>query len=314
VISGLLDPEYFLGGEIALDAAAARDRIEEVIARPLGISVDEAASGIVALTEAKMAATLEEITIGKGYDPRDFTLLTYGGGGPLTSSALAARLEIPRIIVPPSSATFSAWGMLTLDIVHDFSKTMVSKLDALADGDILADAFQVLELRAAEALEREGVPAAKREGHRSIDMRYENQEHTLSVAIGGGSLDSLTLDELRRLFEERHKAVYGYVVADPLEVVAYRVRAVGVLDKPRLPSFEEGGEGADAALKGSRRATHRESGGELEWAIYDRDRLLAGNVIHGPAIVEEPTTTTLVSPAQRLTVDRSGNLVITFAR
>jgi N-methylhydantoinase A len=314
VVSGLLDPEYFLGGEIKLDLSAVRERIAERIARPLGLSVDEAASGIVALTEAKMAAMLEEITISKGHDPRDFTLLTYGGGGPLTASALAARLKIPRVIVPSSSSTFSAWGMLTLDIVHDFSKTAVGSLQSLDERGALAGAFVELEARGVDALDREGVGATDRELHYSIDMRYENQEHTLNVAIAADARDTITSSRLRELFDERHKLVYGYVVTDPVEVVAYRVRAVGTLDKPRRPAVAAGSERSDHALKHARRATHRESGGEFEWRVYDRRLLLSGNVVDGPAIIEEPTTTTLVAPSQRLVVDEAGHLIISFVR
>lgn len=312
--SGLLDPHNFLGGEIELDLAAARRGIEERIAEPLGLSVDDAASGIVALVEAKMAATLEEITIGKGYDPRDFALLAYGGGGSLVAGALAARLEIPRLIVPRSPATFSAWGMLTLDIVHDFSKTAVSKLDHLEAAQLL-ETFAELEAQATSALEREGVPPAKRQAVRSIDMRYENQEHTLSVLLAAGTLDSLTSEQLRaqlrQRFYERHTSTYGYSVADPVEIVVCRVRAIGARDKPRRPSLESGSPSPDQALKGTRWASHRESGGDLEWAIYDRELLKARNVVRGPAIVEEPTATTLVAPYQTLTVDELGNLVIT---
>jgi N-methylhydantoinase A len=308
--SGLLDPAYFLGGEIELDIEAAARGIEERIAGPLGLTLEEAASGIVALTEAKMAAMLEGITIGKGYDPRDFALLAYGGGGPIAASALAARLEIPQIIVPRSPATFSAWGMLTLDVVHDFSKTSVSPLEQL-DRERLTATFADLEAHAADALEREGVPRERRDALRWIDMRYENQEHTLSVPLTVGPLMSLTPAGLRTQFDERHNAAYGYSVSDPVEIVAYRIRAVGSLDKPRRPTTAVKGEDPRHARQATRRAVHRESGGAFDWAVFDRRRLTAGNVVRGPAIVEEPTATTLVAPFQKLTVDGFGNLLIT---
>lgn len=312
LVSGLLDPERFLGGEIVLDVAAARRGIEEKIAGPLGLSVDEAASGIVALTEAKMAGMLEEITIGKGHDPRDFTLLAYGGGGPLAASALAARLEIPRVVVPCSPATFSAWGMLTLDVVHDFSRTSVAKLEHLQPAH-LSETFAELEARAAAALERDGIPPEKRQLLRSIDMRYENQEHTLGVPVGSGSPEALGSARLREQFDERHRAAYGYAVSDPVDVVTYRLRAVGSLDKPRPAALRDAAASAAEAFKGRRSALHRESGGSFEWAVYDRELLGPGTAIRGPAIVEEPTATTLVAPGQTVTVDRLGNLVLTRA-
>lgn len=311
LVSGLLDPERFLGGEMALDVEAARRGIRSAIAEPLGLTLEEAAAGIVTLTEAKMAATLEELTIGKGHDPREFSLLVYGGGGSLVASALASRLGIPRVVVPPSPATFSAWGMLTLDVVHDFARTSLAALHGLRPDDLRAR-FAELEEQAQAALDREGVARERRASLHSVDMRYEGQEHTLTIPLQASFLASPDTAELRRIFDELHAVVYGYSMADPAEVTAYRIRAVGTLDKPRRPTLERGGESAEGARVGGRRALHRESGGELDWAIYDRDLLRAGNRLRGPAIVEEAAATTLVAPGQELEVDDLGNLVITL--
>ncbi len=310
LVNGLIDPDYFLGGEVKLDLEAAQAGIEAQIARPLGVSAQDAADGIVALTEAKMAGTIEEITVGKGFDPRDFSLVAYGGGGPLVASALAGYLEIPTVVVPRSPATFSAWGMLTLDIVHDFSRTQVGMLERL-DARQLEEPFSELKSEAAQALEREGVPPSRRRLIRSVDMRYENQEHTLSVpAADASALEPATL---RARFDEHHQSAYGYSLSEPVEVVAYRVRAVGSLEKPAHPPVPHGSSASDHARKGRRTAQHRESGGLLEWSVYERDRLEAGNRLEGPAIVEEMTTTTLVPPGHTLTIDELGNMVITRA-
>jgi N-methylhydantoinase A len=313
VVTGLLDPENFLGGEIALDVKAARDGIRGKIADPLGLSVHEAASGIVALTEAKMAATLEELTVGKGFDPRDFSLLAFGGGGSLVASALAGRLGIPRVIVPASPATFSAWGALTLDVVHDFARTSLAALETLSPRAVRSR-FAGLEKEANAALQREGIPATRRLLFRSIEMRYEGQEHTLTLPLDTSLVEQLDLGRLRTVFDERHAVVYGYSMADPAEVTGYRIRAVGSLDKPKPPKAAKGGASAAAARKGARTALHRESGGRLEWAIYDRAKLKAENRLRGPAIVEEEAATTLVAPSQELVVDELGNLIITPAR
>ena len=310
LVNGLIDPDYFLGGEVKLDLEAAREGLAAQIARPLGVSLEDAADGIVALTEAKMAATIEEITVGKGFDPRDFALVAYGGSGPLVASALAVYLEIPTVVVPPSPATFSAWGMLTLDIVRDFSRTRVNMLDVL-DAARLSQPFMELETEAARALDREAVPVSRRRLARSVDMRYENQEHTLSVPAPDSH--ALQPEELRIRFDEHHRSAYGYSLSEPIEVVAYRVRAVGSLDKPGRPSLPPGSSASDRACKGRRRARHKDSGGLLEWTVYERDLLQAGNRIEGPAFIEEATTTTLVSPGRVLTIDELGNIVITVA-
>lgn len=307
VVSGLLAAEKFLGGEMSLDASAAREGIRSEIAEPLGLDVEEAASGIVALTEARMAATLEELTIGKGYDPRDFALLAYGGGGSLVACALASKLQIPTTIVPSSPATFSAWGMLTLDVVHDFARTAIAGLDSLEPDDI-ADRFGALRRQAEATLEREGVPTADRQLLQSLDMRYDGQEHTLTVPIESAALDQLDLTVLRSAFDERHAVAYGYSMIDPVEVTAYRIRAVGSLGKPQRPSIERGGPSSDHARSGTRTASHRESGGTFEWSIYARALLRAGNRLSGPSIVEEDAATTLVPPGFSMVVDDIGNL------
>ncbi|MGI9658335.1 MAG: hydantoinase/oxoprolinase family protein [Gaiellaceae bacterium] len=309
LISGILDPDKFLGGEIALDVDAARAGIETRIAEPLGLDLDEAASGIVALTEAKMAATLEELTIGKGLDPREFTLLAYGGGGSLVANALASRLEIPRLIVPTSPATFSAWGMLTLDVVHDFAHTQISNLENI-EAEHVSERFTALEADAHDALERESLPEERRSLLHSIDMRYEGQEHTITVPLGAELIANLDLAELRKTFAAHHEVPYGYSMTDPVEVTGYRIRAVGTLDKPKRPLLESGGEDAAGAEIGSRNAFHRESGGKFDWTVYSRDRLRAGNRLKGPSIVEESSATTIVAPDHELSVDELGNLVI----
>jgi N-methylhydantoinase A len=310
LVSGLLDPTRFLGGEMALDLEAAREGIRDRVADPLGLSVEEAAAGIVTLTEAKMAATLEELTIGKGYDPRDFSLLSFGGGGSLVASALAGRLGIPKVIVPPSPATFSAWGMLTLDVVHDFARTSLGNLATLEPTDF-AERFAGLGEQAKAALDREAIPPGARTLLHSVDMRYEGQEHNLTIPLNSSFLADVDLARLRQVFDEQHSVTYGYSMPDPVEVTAYRIRAVGSLDKPKKPAIPQADGSAEQALKGSRRALHRESGGELDWMIYDRDLLEAGNRVRGPAIVEEAAATTLVSLSQELLVDELGNLLIT---
>jgi N-methylhydantoinase A len=310
LVSGLLDPEDFLGGEIGLLLDRSRQAIAEQIGVPLGMGTEEAAAGIVALAEAKMAATLEELTIGKGKDPRDFTLVAYGGGGSLVAGSLAGRLHIPRVVVPQSPATFSAWGMLTLNVVHDFARTAVQSLAEVTVCDIEA-AFDELARRAEEALRREGVATARRTLLRSVDARYESQEHVLTLPVEETFLRCPNLSALRKTFDRAHQRVYGYALPDPVEITGYRTRAVGVLDKPRQPRLPIGGGGADAARVTFRTAIHTESGGRMEWDVYRRECLGTETRLQGPAIVQETSATTLVGPTDELTVDQLGNLVIT---
>ena len=171
---GLLNPAYFLGGEMQLDYAAARWAIEEKIARPLQIDVAPAASGIFAIAEAKMAGAIREITIEKGFDPRDFALLAFGGSGPFFGCNLARRCDIGKVVVPVAPANFSAWGMLMSDLVHHYSRTLVLDLSE-AKADQPESIFGELEALGAEALEADGIEAADRKIYRSLDMRYSGQ-------------------------------------------------------------------------------------------------------------------------------------------
>ena len=306
LVNGLIDPDYFLGGEIALDADLAAEAIERRIAAPLGVSRDDAASGIVEIVAAKMAATIEEITIGKGHDPRDFTLVAYGGGGPLVAGALASRLEIPRAIVPVAPATFSAWGMLTLDVVHDFSRTRVSPLAELEPSTV-EEILGELTAEAADALAREQIAPEQRRVIASIDLRYDGQEHTLTVPVAERAHDR---EALRRSFEARHESVYGYTNDAAVDVVAYRVRAGGSLPKPAQPSARRATGGVERARKGERETWDRASAERLSSGVFDRALLEHGDVVQGPAIIEEPTATTVVARDQRAGLDALGNIVI----
>jgi N-methylhydantoinase A len=306
LVTGILDHTNFLGGEVVLDIEAAGTGVQRAIGEPLGLETTEAASGIVDLTEAKMASLLEELTIARGQDPRDFALLAYGGGGPLVASALAQRLSISTVVIPPSPATFSAWGMLSLDIVHDFAQTVVTPLE-FVDPSAIRKQFEELERAAHDALASEGVEPARRRLVQSIDMRYEGQEHTLTIPLAAD--ERVEVGHLRSLFDDAHRRAYGYAMADPAEVTAYRVRALGAMDRPRRPEL---GSGLDVSVakKGSREAVHRASGGRLTWEVYDRSKLGPGGAVVGPAIIEEASSTVLVPPGRVATVHVHGSLVI----
>jgi N-methylhydantoinase A len=171
--------------------------------------------------------------------------------------------------------------------------------------------FSELEADAHEAIEREGIAETRRALLHSMDMRYEGQEHTITVPLGAEQIANFNLAALRRSFDELHEVTYGYAMEDPVEATGYRIRAVGTLDKPSRPSLEPGDASAAGARIGTRDTLHRESGGRFTWDVYSREKLLAGNRLEGPAIVEEASATTVVPPGHELTVDELGNLVIT---
>jgi N-methylhydantoinase A len=310
VISGLIDPGYFLGGRLGLDVARARAALDEQVVRPLGLAdIEDAASGIIDLAESKMAAAIESITVEKGHDPREFVLLAFGGGGPLVAGGLARRLGIPRVVVPESPGTFSARGMTVLDLVHDFARTAITPEASV--GPVAASVFDELRREGDQALARERVPGDRRELQSFIDARYASQEHTITLALGAnGGGTGLASDAIRARFDERHESLYSYSMPDPIEAVAFRLRAVGRRSAPIARDVRGAAVNGRPPRKGERRASHPQSGRDVTWDIYERADLAPGARVDGPAIVEEASTTTLVHAGQSATVDRFGNLVI----
>lgn len=303
---GYLDPDAFLGGEMGLDGDAARRGIEG-IAGPLGMSTLEAARGVYDVTVAKMVGAIREITVEKGLDPRDFSVLAYGGAGPMVVPLLGRETEIARVVVPQAPSVFSAWGMLNADVMHDVSRTEVALLSGL-DLDELEGMFGPLEEEARRALEADGFGREQARVERSVDMRYHGQEHTVEVPAG----ELASVEELAARFEARHESRYGHVMGDPPQVVHLRVRGVGLLEKP--PLERAAGSGGDGARSGAREAYCFARGGVVEFGVHEREGLGPGDAVDGPAIVREPTTTVVLQSDQRARVDDFGQLVITTER
>jgi N-methylhydantoinase A len=307
---GRLDPAFFLGGEMALDAGAARRAIEERLATPLGLDPLAAASGIVEIANAHMIGAMRLVSVQRGYDPRDFVLVAFGGAGPVHANALARELGIPTVLVPPSPGIASAIGMLATDIRHEFVATRRVRLDGLApealDG-LFADFVSEGEAR----LDRDGVPPADRRMLRSADLRYHGQSFELPVTVPPGPLTEADLARLRDEFHAAHERAYGYAAPeDAVELVNVRLAAVGVTPKPRRAPLPEGGASPAAAVKSRRQVWFGEAGDFLDTQVLDRGKLLRGNVIAGPAIVEEHDASTLVHPGWTATVDEHANLVL----
>ena len=225
VVAGLL-PTELLGGRMALLADDARSAVEKHVAEPLGLSVPEAAAGILAVVEGKMAQLLEEMTIGEGLDPRTFTLFAYGGGGPLVAARLAEQLGSRRVVVPRYPGVFSAWGMQTLDAVQEFSRTYILNPRGLPAED-LAVPFDEMVEQARAALASEGFSSEQISILRLVEMRYESQEHTLLIPF-----DDAGADALRAAFDTAHHEAFGFTVPGEAEIVTYRLRAIGALPKP----------------------------------------------------------------------------------
>jgi N-methylhydantoinase A len=300
-----LDPGGFLKGEMALNAAASREGIERVVARPLDIDIARASAGMFDVVMARTVGAIREITVERGYDPREFSLLAFGGAGPLFAPLLAREMGIPETIVPQAPAAFSAWGMLMSDLAADYSRTQVALLDDL-DLTVLESAFLELEEQSAAALRRQGIGDRSLVIQRALELRYLGQEHALEVALSR----DLSAPDIRKLFESLHEARYGHTTSDPIQTVTLRVHGIGLVEKPELRPLAAGDGNARRARTGSRDAYCFALRRWTMFDIYRRDQLQPGDHAHGPAIVDEGTSTTVVHSDQSLSVDIYGHLII----
>ncbi len=311
LVLGRLNPEYFLGGEITLDAGAAWRAIQEKCAARLGMAVVEVAHGIVEIANAAMVNALRLVSVQRGYDPRQFAMIAFGGAGPVHANRLAAETEIPLTIIPMSPGITSALGLLATDIKHDYSLTMICQTDRL-DVAGLERVYHDLEAEGRAALEREGVAPADTEFVRQVDMRYVGQSYELTIPLPPAALSSAHVTAALEQFHREHDRTYGYSApSQPAEFVNLRLTAIGRIPKPRLRELSGNGADPAAARKADRRVYFAEAGGYVDCAIYDRYRLGAGAVVHGPAVIEEVDSTTVLHPNYRALVDRFGNLRIT---
>jgi N-methylhydantoinase A len=301
---GYLGSDTPLGGSLVLDESLALKALEP-IADQLGMSARSLARGMLRISSTKITGAVRGITVELGLDPKEFALLSFGGGGGLVAVDVARELSIPTVIVPPGQGAFSALGMLMADVQHDFARTSVTPLANLDAGSIEAS-FQELEAEAITALEAEGFGKPERRLTRTIDVRYAGQEHAVTVAYPEttGNFAEIVAER----FAQLHERQYGHIMSDPVEVTTLRLRGIGIIDKPSLPTVPERREGAPTRL-GSR-VVHLADGVQSVYSLYSREQLLAGDSIHGPAVITEHTATTVIHEGDLLTVGSYGELVV----
>ncbi|MFQ5425494.1 MAG: hydantoinase/oxoprolinase family protein [Gaiellales bacterium] len=312
LILGYLDPDWFAGGKLRLDTEAARAAVRSRIAEPLGMDIEEAAAGMYRMINANMAHGVRQITVERGLDPREFPMLVAGGAGALHAAMIANELDIGTLLVPPTASILCATGMLSSDLQHDFVASYVTPLSRI-EPSCLVDVVDGLRNRGEELLEHEGIPAGDRRHQVSLDLRYLDQYHEVTVPVSLEAVRAGRFDEIAEAFHVRHDRLYGYELraeGTDLELINARVRSVGLVEKPELPRLEEGGEDPRAALKESRRAYVPEQAGFDEIEVYDGHALEAGYVIEGPALIERIDTTIFVSASFVARVDRHGTCVL----
>jgi len=312
LVLGYLDPGYFAGGRLELDLAHARTAIETCVARPLGLDVDAAAAGMYRVINANMAHGVREITIKRGLDPREFPMVVAGGAGALHACMIAAELEIPTLVVPPTASVLCAAGMLQCDLEHDRVATYITHLQEL-DAPRLRELVFGMESAGAKQLEEERVPAARIRHEVALDLRYQKQYHEVTLPVRGQWVADADLGAIAGAFHAEHDRLYGYRLeaeGTGIELINVRVRSVGVVEKPPLPRLPAGEADPEAARKGSRRAFVPERNAFEAIAVYDGLALRVGNEIPGPALIERPDTTIFVSAAFDARVDEYGSCIL----
>lgn len=309
LVLGRLHPDRFVGGDMTVDREAARRAIEAKIAGPLGMSAAAAAAGIVRIANANMERAVRVSSAEKGYDPRDITLLAFGGAGPMHAAALAAAVGIPEVLVPEHPGVFSAVGLVMSDIRHDFGRTRVLRGEDVR-GDNLGPLFDGLDREANEALERDGVAEPRRDLRRSADLRYVGQAYEVNVPVRKGPVDDGAAADVVRRFHDRHRQLYAHHHPDKaVEFVSGRVAAVGSMSAPE-PRKRDMNVNGGAERKETRPVYFERADEYVDTAVYDRNTLSSGGEIEGPAIVEQADSTTVIHPGQRARVDELGNLLI----
>jgi len=307
---GLLDPDYFLGGGMQISRQLGEEAIKKV-ADHFDLSVDEAALGIVKIVNTNMAGLLQSMTVKRGYDPREFAMVAFGGAGPIHATAIAKELGVPTVIVPPNSGVFSAWGMLMADLRHDLSQTYIMALDE-ADVSAVSELFAELESRINGVFKMENVDEGAISINYQFDLRYVGQEHTLAVAASAPFIDS-EKQHIACAFDEHHMRVYGHnAPEEPKEIVSLKVIGLGNVTKPTLERILAGDETPTSEAKLGERDVYVGNGQYRSFGIYRRDLLHSGNIIRGPAVIEEVTATAVVERGQTCTVDPYGNLIISI--
>jgi N-methylhydantoinase A len=306
LIAGRIDPEYFLGSGIRLQRDKATQAISEKIARPLGLSLEEAALGILTIANFNMSLSVRAVSVEKGYDPRDCVLVPSGGGGALHAIAIARELSVPRVIIPPMPAHFSALGMLMADLKHDYVQTFVREL-ADTTGVEISDAFAGLEESATDTLTEEGAKAEQIVLRRFLDMRYRGQEYTLPVSVTEDLRTLADFSAIRSRFDQLHQEHYGHSApAEPVMMVNLRLSALGRFDHS-LPVTSTW-RAEDRGLRGRRPVIFESK--PLDCPIYLRSGFKSGDQLDGPAVIEEVGATILIYPSDKMQVNEFGHLVI----
>jgi N-methylhydantoinase A len=302
IINGLINPEYLLGGKMRIYRDLAVRAVSKIAER-YKMPVEEAAEGIIKIANENAANAVRVVSVQRGYDPRDFTLIAYGGSGPMFAPFMAEELEIKRIVVPcVQPGVFSAWGMLLLDVKHDSITTEVIPLEEKEMGRI-NETYRNLEREVLEVFEEEGVKGV--ELMRFGDMRYQGQEHTVKVPVRSKT----SVSDILKDFEEYHEREYSYKLDAPAEIVNFHVSGIAKTERIELKEKRSTTKSMNDAIKEEREVFLK--GSKQRLPVLAKELIPADVKGKGPVVIEDPTSTIIVLESQSFVSDRFGNIIIT---
>jgi N-methylhydantoinase A len=310
IVIGVLDPDRFLGGRMKLDKAKAEKMLEDKIARPLGLNPLEAADGILNIINVKMEEAIKAVSSQRGYDIRDFTLVAFGGGGPMHAGRIALDLGIPSVLIPLTPGVHSALGLLMSDVKHDYVRSKLAGLDELDLNEVNQLFAQLIDGAKAD-LRSEGFQENEIRLELFLDLRYAGQGYELTVPCPMPPLKPPDLKLMRERFDAQHEQASGHKAeTEPVELVSLRLISYGLVPQAKLSPSKPTGRKVNDARTGARKVYFGKQHGMLNCQIYRRDLLEPGHRISGPAIVEQLDTTTVIHPEQEAAVDDYRNIII----
>lgn len=309
VILGYISPDYFLGGEMKLKEELAEKAVKEKVADRLGFSVQKGAAAIVKVINSVMANMISYNFTRRGFDPRDFALCVGGSAGPVHAIAIAKELGIGQVLIPKYAPVYCPFGMLEVDLKHDF--TRFYQVSGLAlDLERVKQLYQEMEAEGLDLLVKEGVPQKDRDLVRGMSVQYFGQFRSIEVEWPSGPITDKAIAEGIANFHKKHRELFGYADEKyPIMFTSWHLSAIGKVPRVTLNKIKKGTSDPSQALKGVRDVWFEESAGSIKTKVYDGDNLLAGNILEGPCVVEERMTNAVIPPGYKLQVDDYGNYV-----
>ncbi len=313
LVLGYLSPDGLVGGRLPLDRQKAEEAIRTKIAEPLGLSLEKAAYGMFTIVNANMVNGIRRVSIERGYDPRDFVLVCAGGATGAHITALAREMGIKKILVNKLASGLCAFGQIISDVKYNYMATCPVRLDNDEAVQRIGALFEEIEAQGVAHLKADGFEEDRIEIRRSLEMRYVGQVHECTVEVGNFAIDAAGIEKLKEAFHRRHEQLYTYAEPNSIvEVVNLESTLYGLVDKPAVASLAAGTD-VDAAIKGSRNAIFSADGTSQRVPVIDGDKLGAGSVVTGPAIIEEITTTVVIEPGWQAELHERGSYVLTPA-